>query len=210
MNNIKNIFAISFIFFLFPCILLNAEEKEAEEKDCNYCLKYEKLLDWPLEDRPLAFIYQENIKYPKGMFGSEGKMKAAGQKISYRFVKKKKDLGKKPGPMIMDMAYFEVLINEMLNKPTSEVEKIEKLMKVRLTFRQSLGISPLATSEEAILKFYSLGKMMRSAKKKKQKVDEELLVRKNALQELKSKIVLTKQAVKVSETSKKIEEVKAQ
>ena len=51
---------------------------------------------------------------------------------------------------------------------------------------------------------------MRSAKKKKQKVDEELLVRKNALQELKSKIVLTKQAVKVSETSKKIEEVKAQ
>ena len=177
-----------------------------EEKDCEYCLKYEKLINWPEEDRPSIFIYQADITYPKGMFGQENKMKAAGKKISYRFVKKKKDLGKKPGPMIMDMAYFEVLFNEMLNSPTSEVEKLEKLLKVRMAFRQSLNISADATPEEAILKFYSLGKMMRSAKKKKQKVDEELLIRKQALEQLKSKIALTKQAVKVSSTAKKIQE----
>ena len=54
--------------------------------------------------------------------------------------------------MLMDMAYFEVLFNEMLNNPTQKVEGLEKLLKVRLAFRQSLNISPTATSEEAIHK----------------------------------------------------------
>ena len=121
-----------------------------------------------------------------------------------------KSLGKQPGPMIMDMAYFEVLFNEMLNIPTTEVEKVEKLLKVRSAFRQSLNISSAASAEEAILKFYSLGKMMRSAKKKKQKVDKDLLVRKEALEQLKSKIALTKKAIKVSETAKKVKEVKTE
>jgi len=186
-----------------------AEEKE-EEKDCKYCLQYEKLMDWPEEDRPAIFVYQEDIQYPKGMFGIEGKMKAAGAKVSNRFVKKKNKLGKAPGPMIMDMGYFEVLFNELLNIPTTEVEKIEKLLKVRSAFRQSLNISPVASSEEAILKFYSLGKMMRSAKKKKQKVDPELIARKKALEQLKNKISLTKKAIKVSETAKKLEKAKSQ
>ena len=171
-------------------------------------MKFEKLFDWPVEDRPDIFVYQENINYPKGMFGMENKMSAAGKKVSYRFVKKKKTLGKHPGPMLMDMAYFEVLFNEMLNNPTQKVEGLEKLLKVRLAFRQSLNISPTATSEEAILKFYSLGKMMRSAKKKKQKVDDELLTRKEALSQLKSKVEKTKQAIQVSATSKKVEAAK--
>ena len=153
------------------------------------------------------FIYQENIIYPKGMFGMENKLKAAGTKVAYRFVKKKKLLGKHPGPMLMDMAYFEVLFNEMLNNPTSDVEKLEKLLKVRNAFRQSLNIKLDTSVEEAILKFYSIGKMMRSAKKKKQKVDEELVERKQALEQLKQKISLTKKAIKVNETSKKVQEV---
>ena len=76
-------------------------------------------------------------------------------------------------------------------------------------FRQSLNIGPDSSSEEAILKFYSLGKMMRSAKKKKQKVDKDLLIRKEALEQLKEKIATTKKAIKVSETAKKVEEAKA-
>ena len=144
------------------------------------------------------------------MFGDENKLKRAGEKVGNRFVKKKKTLGKKPGPMIMDMAYFEVLFNEMLNLPTTEVEKVEKLLKVRSAFRQSLNISPAASAEEAILKFYSLGKMMRSAKKKKQKVDKDLLIRKEALEQLKLKIATTKKAIKVSETAKKVKEAKAE
>ena len=187
--------------------LVNAEE---EAKDCKYCIQYEKLMDWPVESRPSIFVYQEDIKYPESMFGDESKMKRAGEKVGYRFVKKKKTLGKQPGPMIMDMAYFEVLFNEMLNIRTTKVEKVEKLLKVRSAFRQSLNISPTASAEEAILKFYSLGKMMRSAKKKKQKVDKDLLVRKEALEQLKGKIAMTKKAIKVSETAKKVNEAKAE
>ena len=49
---------------------------------------------------------------------------------------------------------------------------------------------------------------MRSAKKKKQKVDKELLIRRDALEQLKSKIATTKKAIKISETAKKVEEAK--
>ena len=205
MNKLINFFII-FIPLLFLTNIVTAQEEE--EKDCKYCLQYETITDWPIADRPAIFVYQEDINYPKGMFGIESKMAAAGQKVGYRFVKKKKSLGKKPGPMIMDMAYFEVLFNEMLNIPSTEVEKVEKLLKVRSAFRQSLNISPTASPEEAILKFYSLGKMMRSAKKKKQKVDKDLLIRKEALEQLKEKIATTKKAIKVSETAKKVEEAK--
>ena len=196
------------VFLLF--VSLSSNLIAEEEKDCQYCLKYEKLIDWPSETRPAIFTYQEDIQYPTGMFGDESKMGYAGQKVGYRFVKKKKSLGKHPGPMIMDMAYFEVLFNEMLNIPSTEVEKVEKLLKVRSAFRQSLNISPTASVEEAILKFYSLGKMMRSAKKKKQKVDKDLLIRKEALEQLKAKITTTKKAIKVSQTAKKVKEVKTQ
>ena len=192
--------------FLFTPILNAAEE----DKDCTYCLQFESLLDWPIEKRPSIFIYQEDIKYPKGMFGDENKLKRAGEIVGYRFVKKKKSLGKKPGPMIMDMAYIEVLFNEMLNDSSTQVEKVEILLKVRSAFRQSLNISPAASAEEAILKFYSLGKMMRSAKKKKQKVDKDLLLRKEALEQLKSIIATTKKAIKVSETAKKVKEAKTE
>ena len=194
------------LFFIFN-ISLYSNNSLAEETNCEYCKQFEKLLDWPIEKRPNIFIYQDNILYPKGMFGDENKLKAAGQKVSYRFVKKKKTLGKHPGPMLMDMAYFEVLFNEMLNNKNTEVEKLEKLLKVRNAFRQSLNISFSTTSEEAILKFYSVGKMLRSAKKKKQKVDKELLIRKDALEELKAKISTTKKAIKINETSKKVNEV---
>ena len=173
-------FATVFFLVSFFAFFVNAKE---EAKDCKYCLQYEKLLNWPVEDRPSVFVYLEDINYPEGMFGAESKMKRAGEKVGYRFVKKKKSLGKKPGPMIMDMAYFEVLFNEMLNDPLTDVEKVEKLLKVRTAFRQSLNISSTASAEEAILKFYSLGKMMRSAKKKKQKVDKDLLVRKEAIEQ---------------------------
>lgn len=203
------IFKIVWVIFL-TCIFSFLANAEEEAKDCKYCIQYEKLMDWPVENRSSIFVYQEDIKYPEGMFGDESKMKRAGEKVGYRFVKKKKSLGKKPGPMIMDMAYFEVLFNEMLNIPTTEVEKVEKLLKVRSAFRQSLNISPAARPEEAILKFYSLGKMMRSAKKKKQKVDKDLLVRKEALEQLKGKIAMTKKAIKVSETAKKVNEAKAE
>ena len=202
---------ISFFLILIPVLFItNFVTAKEEEKDCKYCLLYEKILDWPIAARPAIFVYQEDINYPEGMFGEENKMSAAGAKVGNRFVKKKNSLGKHPGPMIMDMAYFEVLFNEMLDIPTTKVEKVEKLLKVRSAFRQSLNISASSSVEEAILKFYSLGKMMRSAKKKKQKVDKDLIIRKEALEQLKKQIATTKKAIKVSETAKKVDEAKAE
>ena len=51
---------------------------------------------------------------------------------------------------------------------------------------------------------------MSLTKKKKQKVDKDLLIRKEALEQLKEKIATTKKAIKVSNTAKKIEKVKDQ
>ena len=36
-----------------------AKKKEDEKKDCTYCNKYEKLSDWPENERPIAFIYEK-------------------------------------------------------------------------------------------------------------------------------------------------------
>ena len=93
-----------------------AKEKK---KDCTYCKKYEKLKDWPQQERPVAFIY-EKIKYPEGMFHeslktSKQKQTSAGKKVYQRFVKGKSQLNKYQHHMIRDMAYFEALFNEMLN-----------------------------------------------------------------------------------------------
>ena len=64
---------------------LNLESKEKKEKDCTYCKKYERLKDWPEQERPVAFIY-EKIEYPEGMFHnndktSKQKQTAAGKKV---------------------------------------------------------------------------------------------------------------------------------
>ena len=55
--------------------------------------KYEKLKDWPMSERPAAFIYEE-IDYPEGMFHeslikSKQKQGEAGKKVYQRFVKGK-------------------------------------------------------------------------------------------------------------------------
>ena len=74
MFKLINIFYVILLFLFFTDKVVAKEE----EKDCQYCLKYEKILDWPVEDRPAQFVYQEDINYPKGMFGVESKM-AAGR-----------------------------------------------------------------------------------------------------------------------------------
>ena len=43
------------------------KKKDKKKKDCVYCLKYEKMVDWPESERPTAFIW-EDIEYPEGMF----------------------------------------------------------------------------------------------------------------------------------------------
>ena len=178
-----------------------AEAGKKKDKDCKYCEKYEKLKDWPENERPAAFIYEE-FDYPKGMFtkkqdDSKKRQAAAGQKVYSRFVKSKGSLNKYQHLMIRDMAYFEALYNEMLNDEKTKVETLEGLKKGREAMRMSLQISPKAKTSEAVLKFWATGKMLKAAweknkKKKKKDIDPEIAERAAVLANLKKQIATAK------------------
>ena len=196
------------------------KKKDKEDKDCVYCKKYEKLKDWPEDERPIAFIYEE-INYPEGMFHKQRKtsklrQEEAGKKVYARFVKGKSSLNKYQHLMIRDMAYFEALFNEMLNDPKASVETLEGLKKGREAMRMSLQISAKAKASEAVLKFWATGKMLTIAhkknkkkRKKKQKVDPEIAERAAVLANMKKQIATAKvnaQRAATIEAQKKIEE----
>ena len=197
---------LTFLIVLLFCgnsSLLLAKDKK--EKDCIYCKKYEQLKDWPENERPQAFIYEE-IDYPDGMFHknqktSKRKQAEAGKKVYHRFVKAKSKLNKYQHLMIRDMAYFEALFNEMLKDPKASVETLEGLKKGREAMRMSLQISPKAKTSEAVLKFWATGKMLTIAhkknkkkkkKKKKVKIKPETAKRASILSIIKRQIALAK------------------
>ena len=201
---------------------LKAEEKkdkDEDEKDCIYCVKYETLADWPESERPEAFIYEE-VDYPEGMFHetiktSKKRQGEAGKKVYQRFVKGKSSLNKYQHLMIRDMAYFEALYNEMLNDKKAKVETVEGLKKGREAMRMSLQISPRAPTSEAVYKFWATGKMLKAAwkqnkkkKKKKAKIDPEIAERAAVLASMKKQIALAKvnaQRAATIEAQKQIE-----
>ena len=215
----KIFFSTIFIFILSTSLLEAAKKKKDEEKDCLYCVKYEKLKDWPESERPEAFIYEE-IDYPEGMFHknqktSKRKQGEAGKKVYARFVKGKGRLNKLQHFMIRDMAYFEALFNEMLNDPKASVETLEGLKKGREAMRMSLQISPKAKASEAVLKFWATGKMLilahkknKKKKKKKAKIDPEIAQRAAVLANMKTQIATAKvnaQRAATIEAQKQIE-----
>ncbi|MDB0067755.1 hypothetical protein N9E77_04265, partial [Candidatus Pelagibacter sp.] len=193
-------------------------------KDCIYCKKFEKMKDWPLEERPKAFIYEE-VNYPKGMFSKQASKKsksrqaAAGKKVYARFVKGKGQLNKYQHLMIRDMAYFEAYYNEMLNDKKASVETLEGLKKGREAMRMSLKISPNASTSEAVMKFWATGKMLIKAhklnkkkkkKKLKAKIDPEIADRAAILANIKKQLAIAKvnaQRAATIEAQKKIGEV---
>ncbi len=198
---IKNFFVVLIITLL--ATTYSAVAKKKKPKDCTYCNKYEKLKDWPLEERPEAYIYEE-IDYPEGMFlptsiTSKARQGEAGGKVYARFVKKKGSLNKYQHLMIRDMAYFEALFNEMLADKKASVETLEGLKKGREAMRMSLQISPKAKASEAVVKFWATGKMLKKAwklnkkkKKKRAKVDPEIAERAAVLANLKKQIAIAK------------------
>jgi len=198
---VKNFFVVLIITLL--ATTYSAAAKKKKTKDCTYCNKYEKLKDWPLEERPEAYIYEE-IDYPEGMFlptsvTAKARQGEAGGKVYARFVKKKGSLNKYQHLMIRDMAYFEALFNEMLADKKASVETLEGLKKGREAMRMSLQISPKAKASEAVVKFWATGKMLKKAwklnkkkKKKKAKVDPEIAERAAVLANLKKQIAVAK------------------
>ena len=219
-------FSLRYLFLTIIILILSisfskaAEEKNKDEKDCIYCKKYEKLKEWPKNERPEAFIYEE-IDYPEGMFHknrktSKDKQAEAGKKVYQRFVKGKSQLNKYQHLMIRDMAYFEALYNEMLNDPKASVETLEGLKKGREAMRMSLQISAKAKASEAVIKFWATGKMLTIAhkknkkkKKKKLKVDPEIAERAAVLANMKTQIATAKvnaQRAATIKAQEKIEE----
>ena len=198
---IKDFFVVLIITLL--ATTYSAVAKKKKPKDCTYCNKYEKLKDWPLEERPEAYIYEE-IDYPEGMFlptsvTAKARQGEAGGKVYARFVKKKGSLNKYQHLMIRDMAYFEALFNEMLADKKASVETLEGLKKGREAMRMSLQISPKAKASEAVVKFWATGKMLKKAwklnkkkKKKRAKVDPEIAERAAVLANLKKQIAVAK------------------
>ena len=198
---IKNFFVVLIVILLTTIFSVAAKKKE--KKDCTYCNKYETLKDWPLEERPESFIYEE-IDYPEGMFlptsvTAKARQGEAGGKVYARFVKKKGSLNKYQHLMIRDMAYFEALFNEMLADKKASVETLEGLKKGREAMRMSLQISPKAKASEAVVKFWATGKMLKKAwklnkkkKKKRAKVDPEIAERAAVLANLKKQIAVAK------------------
>ena len=200
-----------------------AKKKDKEEKDCKYCVKYEKMKDWPINERPKAFVYEE-VKYPEKMFSkqvskkSKSRQAAAGKKVYHRFVKGKSRLNKYQHLMIRDMAYFEAYYNEMLNDKNAKVETLEGLKKGREAMRMSLKISPNASTSEAVMKFWATGKMLtkahklnkkKSKKKLKAKIDPEIADRAAILANIKKQIAVAKvnaQRAATIEAQKKIGE----
>ena len=176
--------------------------------------------DWPINERPKAFVYEE-VKYPEKMFSKQVSKKSkrrqatAGKKVYARFVKGKGELNKYQHLMIRDMAYFEALFNEMLKDKRAKVETVEGLKKGREAMRMSLQISAKAKTSEAVLKFWATGKMLKAAwkqnkkkKKKKAKIDPEIAQRAAVLANMKKQIALAKvnaQRAATIEAQKQIE-----
>ena len=211
---------ISLLLFSFSSsISFSAEEK----KDCLYCEKFETMKDWPVSERPKAFIFEE-VKYPEEMFSKQVSKKSktrqatAGKKVYARFVKGKGELNKYQHYMIRDMAYFEAYYNEMLNDKNAKVETLEGLKKGREAMRMSLKISPNASTSEAVMKFWATGKMLtkahklnkkKSKKKLKAKIDPEIADRAAILANIKKQIAVAKvnaQRAATIEAQKKIGE----
>ena len=203
MKNWGKLFILFVAAVLITTTFSEAAKKKKKEKDCIYCKKYEKMVDWPESERPAAFIW-EDVKYPEGMFlptsdTPKKKQGEAGGKVYNRFVKNKGSLNKYQHLMIRDMAYFEALFNEMLKDKRAKVETVEGLKKGREAMRMSLQISPKAKTSEAVLKFWATGKMLKAAwkqnkkkKKKKAKIDPEIAQRAAVLANMKKQIALTK------------------
>ena len=203
MKNWGKLFILILTAVLITTTFSEAAKKKKKEKDCIYCKKYEKMVDWPESERPAAFIW-EDVKYPEGMFlptsdTPKKKQGEAGGKVYNRFVKNKGSLNKYQHLMIRDMAYFEALFNEMLKDKRAKVETVEGLKKGREAMRMSLQISPKAKTSEAVLKFWATGKMLKAAwkqnkkkKKKKAKIDPEIAQRAAVLANMKKQIALTK------------------
>ena len=67
-KSFKTLFTIFLgILFFIPSFTANSAEKDKKDdkSKCVYCEKYKQLKDWPLSERPEAYVYEEMVKQPE-------------------------------------------------------------------------------------------------------------------------------------------------
>ena len=135
------------------------------------------------------WCYEQNIKYPNGMFGQyEGKMKGASKQVTRIFKFGKEKLPERPGRMLHGLAYLEVLVNEMCKERTdwNIINSREKIEKVTNELRGSLGLPKEFTRQKIINIYWSTGELLKLANIEKLDVSENEKINMQILREAKA------------------------
>jgi len=141
------------------------------------------------------WCYEKNLNYPNGMFGQfSHKTKVTSQKINSIFKFGKNTLSEHPERMLYGLAYLEVLMNELCfdRHNTSAVQSREKIQKVIINLRTSLGLPSDMSRQKMINIYWSTGKLLEMASVKKLQIDktrkENIKILKEAKSILKSEL----------------------
>lgn len=149
------------------------------------------------ESSPVEIGKYQFINYPEEMklkLSNANPLRKAGTEVIFRFVKKKSTLSKYPGKLMEGMAWMEVLYNEKLkNIKSIDADDIESLLKVRNSMRESVGLSPLDSTQDAINYLWAMGTLLSNATIEYQEVSPVVVERKDSLNELNNNLKLSKE-----------------
>jgi len=135
------------------------------------------------------WCYEKNLNYPNGMFGQfSHKTKVTSQKINSIFKFGKDSLSEHPERMLYGLAYLEVLMNELCfdRHNTSAIQSREKIQKVIINLRTSLGLPSDMSRQKMINIYWSTGKLLEMASVKKLEIDKTRMDNIKILREAKS------------------------
>ena len=116
----------------------------------------------------------------------------SAEKVVYRFVTKKKQLGKDPAIAIRSIAYLEVLYNELLADYSFDKKALNDIKNTVLSFRKSFNFDTEIDVNEAIKRYWVLAYIVENGTSTKKGVSQDLLERKVALHNLKKSIAMVR------------------
>ena len=132
-----------------------------------------------------------------------GIKRKAAEKVIYRFITKKKTLGKYPHLTIKGIAYLEILYNQLIFDRAYDKKLLNDLRNAVISFRNSFNFSKDLSVNEAVARYWVLAYLTEHGKTKKNKVSKDLLERKGALQSLKKSILMVRSFIDFDTSSTK-------
>ncbi len=164
-------------------------EPEYYDPWMDMCNKWDKKKKCYPEEEQL-FGHSWTTEQEKG--GNEGIKRKAAEEVIYRFIKKKKTLGKYPHLTIKGMAYLEILYNQMIWDRSYDKKLLNDLRSAVISFRNSFNFSKNLSVNEAVARYWALAYIIEHGKTKKNKVPKDLLFRKGVLQNLKKSTLMVR------------------